>query len=375
MKLTIATAELARAFARIYGLTSKKSANPVHAYALLKADIDGHVTVSATDLEVGISGVYDADVDEAGQVALHGKQLYDITRAISTDLCELQTSDGAEVVLRAGRSKFKLLGVEPQTLPELPIVDRERPLEIPAKPLAKMIDRTVFCVSTDSSRENLRGVYVESPEPNVLRFIATDGHRLGLGEHSFADDISGAIESNSGVIVPLRAMVELRKILSDSSQPIETVCLGFSSRSGIIRAGGITMVTRLIDGQFPDYHQVIPKSGNSIARIDRQSLQSSLKRVSLVSQANSNVVHLHLTAGSLELRASDAQYGEATEQIEMEYAGEDIAIGFNARYMLDAINLIDDTAIELSLLDKLSPGVIRPLEEPGFLAVVMPIRL
>jgi DNA polymerase III subunit beta len=370
MKMTLRTAELARALYRVQGVADKKSTMPSLAHVLLNATSDG-LAVSATDMDVGLCGTYEATVQTPGAVAVHARQLYEIVKSLSAETVELEKRDNNWVDLHSGPSRFRLVGMAAEEFPALPNHAQTKSFKLPAQDLIRLIDRTIFCVSTDDNRHNLSGVYCESPKPNLLRMVSTDGHRLALAEQHFDSDIS--IEH--GVIVPRKGFQELKRVLSDAAENIETVELGFSSSSGVLRAGSVTLSTRLVEGQFPDYTQVIPKTGDKVAKISRTTLADALRRVSLLSQGRSYGVRLIFEEGKLNLVAEDPEFGEAHEELEISYKGPKLTIGFNARYILDVLALITDEGVMFELTDDLSPGVLKPLEQPGFLAVVMPMRI
>jgi len=370
MKMTLRTAELARALYRVQGIADKKSTMPSLAHVLLNANADGLV-VSATDMDVGLAGHYEASVQVPGAVAVHAKQLYEIVKSLPSGMVEVEKRENNWVELRAGTSRFRLVGMAAEEFPALPTQAQTKSFMIPAADLVRMIDRTIFCVSTDDNRHNLSGVYCESPQPNVLRMVSTDGHRLALAEHTF--DVPTPIEH--GVIVPRKGFQELKRVLSDNAEDIDKVELGFSATSGVIKAGSVTLSTRLVEGQFPDYTQVIPKAGEKLAKMARGPLAEALKRVSLLSQGRSWGVRMILEEGKLSLVAEDPEFGEAHEELEVSYQGAKLTVGFNARYILDVLALMNDDGVVFELTDDLSPGVLKPIEEPGFLAVVMPMRI
>lgn len=371
MKMTLRTAELSRALYRVQGIADKRSTMPILAHVLLDARNGENLIVSATDLDVGLSGTYDAEIVSPGSVAIHARHLYDIVKSLPKETVQFERQENNWVELRSGTSRFRLVGMAPDEFPELPSYSQVPCFDISAPELGRMIDRTVFCVSTDDNRHNLSGVYCEAPEPTMLRMVATDGHRLAMSEHTFKSELT----IPHGVIVPKKGFQELRRVLSDGSEDIGIVQLGFSGNSGVLKAGSVVLSTRLVEGQFPDYRQVIPDAGTKFARLHRSRLAEALKRVSLLSQGRAYGVRLNFDKGNLELKAEDPEFGDAQELVEMEYEGEPVSIGFNARYLLEVLNLIQDDGILIELSDDLSPGVIKPLSQGGFLAVVMPMRI
>jgi DNA polymerase-3 subunit beta len=370
MKMSLKTAELAKALYRVQGIADKKSTMPILAHVLLTANKDGLV-VSATDMDVGLSGSYEATVSQPGAVAVHARQLYEIIKSLPGDTVELEKQDNNWVEIRAGKSRFRLVGMAADEFPALPTHAQTKSFTLPAADLAKLIDRTLFCVSTDDNRHNLSGVYCESPKSKLLRLVSTDGHRLAMAEQSFDTDIP--IER--GVIVPRKGFQELKRVLSDTAEGVTTVELGFSGNSGILRAGSVQLSTRLVEGQFPDYTQVIPKTGDKTAKLGRAAFGDALRRVSLLSSGRAHGVRMKFEKDRVELVAEDPEQGEAREELPVEYKGEPLTIGFNARYILDVLAFMSDDGVVFELTDDLSPGVLRPVEETGFLAVVMPMRI
>lgn len=370
MKLTMRTEELSKALYRVQGIADKKSTMPVLAHVLLEAKANGQVLVSATDLDVGLSGEYQGEVEEPGAVAVQAKQLYEIIKTLPADRTELHRQDNNWIEVKSGSSRFQLVGMAADEFPALPTHSEIETFSVPAKDLVQLIDRTLFCVSTDDNRHNLGGVYCESPKANVLRMVATDGHRLAMAE----DKLDGPVKLQQGVIVPRKGFQELKRVLSDADG-VSTVELGFSGTNGLLKAGSVVLSTRLVEGQFPEYDQVIPREADKEVKISRTALAEALRRVSLLSQNRAHGVRLNLSASTLELVAEDPELGTAQESLDVEYKGADLTIGFNARYILDVLSHMSDEGVRLELSDDLSPGVIKPLEQPGFLAVVMPMRI
>jgi len=264
------------------------------------------------------------------------------------------------------------VGMSADEFPAMPSHNETKTFKIPAKLLGQMIDRTLFCVSTDDNRHNLSGIYCETLNKNTLRMVATDGHRLAMSENTF--DFEVPIER--GVIVPRKGFQELKRVLSDGDDNAEaTVELGFSNNSGVLKIGSVTLSTRLVEGQFPDYRQVIPKKFDKTVTIHRAGFTESLRRVSLLSQSRAHGVRLNFSEGNLEMVAEDPEFGEARETLEIAYKAAPLSVGFNAKYILDVLALIRDEALRFELSDDLSPGVLKPLEEENFLAVIMPMRI
>ena len=372
MKVIMHKDELSRALFRVQGVADKKSSMPILAHALCQASEEGSLTISATDLDVGLSGSYKAEeVQEAGSLAIHARQFYDVVKSLPEDKIELSRQDNHWLELRCGSSHFKLVGMAADEFPTMGKHGGLETFEVATADLIRLIDRTLFCVSTDDSRHNLSGVFCEAYEGNTLRFVATDGHRLGLADL----EMNREIALSNGVIVPRKGFQELRRVLSDQESMPEVIQMGFSNTHGVFDMGTVSLTTRLVEGQFPEYTQVIPSSSGQEVKISRTAFSDALRRVSLISQSRAHGVRLQIQQGSMELVAEHPDLGRADESIPIEYSGKPITIGFNARYILDVLALIKDEGVVLVLTDDLSPGILKPLEESAFLAVVMPMRI
>ncbi len=366
MELQIAVEELARALHRAQGIVDKKSAMPILANVLLDAH-KGGLTVTAFDLEIGVVSEHKAEVREEGRVAVSAKHLYDIVKALGEPIATLKTAANHYVELRCGASFFKLVGMSPDDYPALPKSEKISFAEIDPKILLEMIEKTAFAVSTDETRYNLNGVYLE-PVESGLRMVSTDGHRLAMVERP----LGAAFPLKKGVIIPRKGLAELRRLLSEDSGTCE---LGFADTSGVFRKPGLTMVMRLIDGHFPDYRHVLPKESDKHVKVGRQRLQEVLKRVSLLSQDQSYTVKLELTEGKLRIASSNPDLGEAHEELAVDHANGTLTAGFNARYILDVLSVIGADEVRLELNDELSPGVIKAEGDAGYTAVIMPVRI
>ena len=369
MKINVKRSELVRALYRVQGIVEKRPTMPIAAHVLLEAEAQG-LTVSATDADVSLAGAYEAEVLTPGKITVHARQLYDIVKSLAHDDISLQARDNHWLELKCGNSEFHLAGNAADEFPALPEVERHAQLVISAATLLQMIDRTLFCVSTDENRHNLAGVYCEPQGDKVLRMVSTDGHRLALAE----GEVSSGPMFARGVLVPKKGLMECRRVLSETHGEGE-VHLGIVNHGAIFRYNNVTLTTRLIDAAFPDYRQVIPEAGTKEVQLGRAAFTDALKRVSLLSQSRSHGVRMQFADNTLTLEAEDPEQGDAREHLPVEYSGEAITIGFNARYVLDVLALITEPRVRFQLSDDLSPGVLQPLEDRRFVSVVMPMRV
>jgi DNA polymerase-3 subunit beta len=232
-----------------------------------------------------------------------------------------------------------------------------------------MIERTIFSVSTDETRYSLNGVFIEQGEGGKVKMVATDGHRLAFEEREL-----GSLGLAKGVILPRKGLAELKKLLESGDDG--AVSIGFRENMGLVIKDKVELFMRLIDGDFPDYTKVIPKGNPNLAKIDRDELLQALRRVSILSSERYKGIKLEFSAGKISLSANNPDLGEAVEEIEAEYKGKPISIGFNARYLLDVLGVLgDEGEVEIELKDELSPSIIRKSGAEGYLYVLMPMRL
>jgi DNA polymerase-3 subunit beta len=376
MELKIAASELSKALGRSQGIVEKKSTMPILSHVLLEAK-KGQLVVSATDLDLAVSSEHDQGLEilKEGALAVSARHLYDIVRALPEQQVTLKRAHNNYLELKSGPSEFRIVGLPAEDFPALPRFEKVPFADIEAGWLLDMIERTFFAASTDETRYNLNGVFFE-PSADALRLVATDGHRLSLVERK-AEATFGL---KRGVILPKKGLQELRKLLAEAAESGEekpSTKLGFVENSAIVRRPGVILSMRLIEGLFPDYRQVIPKTGEKVVKVGRERLHETLRRISLLSSDKTHAVKLELAKGLLRVHCQSPDLGEAKEEVPVEYDGEPLKIGFNARYLLDVLQVLQSKDVALELADDLSPGVLRGAEEAdgGFTAVVMPMRI
>ncbi|MEQ9501362.1 MAG: DNA polymerase III subunit beta [Deltaproteobacteria bacterium] len=369
MELTIRVPELVKALQRVQGIVEKKTTMPILANALIKSKGKGQITVSATDLEIGLTADYEAEVTKTGAMTLGAKALFDIVRALPEEKVTLKQTSNQWVEITCGKVKYRVVGMAADTFPTLPTFDEVPFFELDARVFREMIDKTLYAVSTDETRYNLTGVFCEPVAgTSGLRMVATDGHRLSVIERPTAE----APAMKEGVIIPRKGLVELKKLLDESGDGAK---LGFVENSAVFEKDGITLTMRLVDGRFPDYQQVIPQASSRRVQIGRQALFNGLKRTSLLSPDKAQGVRIDLADNVLALTANNPDLGEAREEIPVEYDSDALKIGFNFRYLIDVLGVLTEDVVELELTDELSPGVIHGVGSEGYRAVIMPMRI
>lgn len=369
MKITLGSEDFLRILARTQGVVEKRHSMAILTNLLIETGKD-EISVTATDLEVSLKQSCPAKIAEGGSATVSARKIFEIIREADSGEIALQSGKNLGISVSYGRSKFRLMGIDPADHPGMPKSDGAAvaKLEIQASDLAEMIAKTIFAVSSDDARSNLAGVHLDqSEQKGHLRFVATDGHRLAMIERK----VKGSLPKD-GVILPRKGLVELAKLLSEETG---IVTLTINDREAIVEAGGCLLSMRLVEGTFPDYNQVVPKETPNILRIQRDALLHSVRRASLLSSDRAHGVRFGFTEDKLEITASNPDLGEAQEELEVSYQGKNLEIGFNARYLLDVLAILpENSELEMGLGDQLSPGVIR-LEDASYQYVVMPMRI
>jgi DNA polymerase-3 subunit beta len=349
-------------------IVERRNTMPILANVLMESQ-KGEIRLTATDLEIGVRGQVEGEVSKEGAITVNAKKLYEIIREVPDDQVRLKRLDNDWVEIRSGKSVFKIVGLDAKEFPQFPKFDGKGLSTMPATAIREMIERTIFAVSTDETRYGLTGVFVEPGEGGKVKMVATDGHRL-----AFEEKVVGSLGLSKGVILPRKGLAELKKLLESSDDGV--ISLGFKENMGLVTKDQIELFMRLIDSDFPDYTKVIPKGNPNVAKVDHDELLQALRRVSILSSERYKGIRMEFSNGKVAISASNPDLGEAVEDIEAEYNGKPISIGFNARYMMDVLSVLTgEGEVEIELKDELSPSVIRKNGVEGYLYVLMPMRL
>jgi DNA polymerase III subunit beta len=370
LEFRIAKDEFLKGLAVTQSVVEKRNTMPILSNILIRGS-GGQLQLVATDLEVGVSVRISADITTGGSLSLNAKKLYDIVKELPEGELMVRAGDGFNVEISSRRSRFNVMGLDPEDFPQVQEFPDAVYFAVPAAVLGDMIAKTIFAVSTDETRFNLNGIFIERGNDG-LRLVATDGHRLSLVERQ-VDNIE-ALPLAKSVIVPRKGFSELRKHLDGGGFE-----LGFAGNNCIGRRDGLVISMRLIDGEFPDYKVVIPAKSDKKVFIDRVALVDSLRRVSLLSPEKFKGVKVSVAPGILKISSSNPEVGDALEELDVEYNGDPMQIGFNARYLLDILGEIGTDKVFLGLNDDVSQGVVAPVvegvEDLTYTNVVMPMRI
>ncbi len=372
MKLTIERAALLKSLGHVQSVVERRNTIPILSNVKMTA-ADGGLNLNATDMDLDIVAAVPAEISVPGSTTAPAHTLYEIVRKLPDGAqVELDASAGdGQLVLRAGRSRFLLTCLPTEDFPVMAGGEPTHSFRMAAGELRALIDRTRFAVSTEETRYYLNGIYVHAAERDgapILRAVATDGHRLASLESPLPSGAAGM----PGVIIPRKAVNELRKLIEDSSDEID---IALSEAKIRFTFDGAVLTSKLIDGTFPDYQRVIPEGNDKNMDVDGHQFADAVDRVSAISSEKSRAVKLRLAPGVLTLSASSAEHGSATEELEVEYGGDEIEIGFNSRYLLDIAQQIEGDTMRFVLADAASPTIVREVDDASALYVLMPMRV
>ncbi len=371
MKFTIDRAALLRSLNHVQSVVERRNTIPILSNVLLKAE-DGTLTMSTTDMDLEIHESVAAEVATPGATTVPAHTLHDIVRKLpdeSSVVLDLG-NDGNVMTVQAGRSNFRLSCLPVADFPEIANADFPVNFSIPAADLRALIDRTKFAMSTEETRYYLNGIYIHEADVDgtkVLRAVATDGHRLALFDMKLPEGATGM----PGVIVPRKLVGELRKLLEEAA---DTIQIGLSESKIRFAFDHIVLTSKLIDGTFPNYDQVIPKGNDKLIEVNPKLFSHAIDRVSTISDGKSRAVKIALAGSTMTLSANSPEAGSATEDLEI-HGNDNMEIGFNARYLLDITSQMEGEGCSLLLADAASPTIIKDTSDASALYVLMPLRV
>lgn len=375
MKVRIGRDELLTGLQRVQGVVEKRNTMPILSNILLEAKHEG-AEIVATDLEIGMRGLYKATVLEQGGVTLSARKLYEIIKELPSSDIELTSGDNHWTTIQAGKSQFKIVGLPSSDYPALPSIEREGLTPLTGAGVLELIRKTLFAAGDNDARYILNGLLVTlntTEKKTLLRLVGTDGHRLAVAEREVGKPGAKEAPTEIKVIIPKKAAQEMRRLLEEGgdAEPL----IGFTKNLMIFRKSGLLLTSRLMEGNYPNYQQVVPKESNRRILVKRSELESALRRVSVLSRDKANAVKVTFGPGLLTLFSSNPDFGEALEELPARYEGEPLSTGFNARYLLDVLAVMEGDSVSLQMDTALSPCLLQEAETPGFKCVVMPIKI
>jgi DNA polymerase-3 subunit beta len=360
--------------ASLQNITGKKGTMSILSNTLIRTGVND-LTLTATDLEVGVRIVVPAEILTGGEITLPARKLFEIVRETDTDLLHLELQDNNWVKISANASAYNLAGISADEFPSFPDYEEEKLVEIPADTLKELIDRTIFSVAQEGeSQFNLAGVLVEREKKDqdlLLRMVSSDGHRLSLMELPLDSDLGG-LAMDKPVLIPRKGVQEIRKFCEGQN----LVSLGFDSKQAILKTERALMIIRLMNGDFPDYRNIISViKQENLVEMERQSLINAMKRMILFTEDRFNAVKFHLEKDTLMLSSESMDIGNAKDIIKIGYNGPVLDVGFNGKYVLESLQVMSSDLARLYINSEESPCLIKGEDDPGYISVIMPMKI
>lgn len=367
MKFQIPRDVILKALQQLSGVVERRQTLPVLGNILVRAN-DGYITLAATDLEVELIIKLTCEVDTTGEATIPARKWLDICRNLAEDATLTISLNGDRATLQAGRSRFTLSTLPSTEFPLIEEITTQTRFAIAQSSLKTVFDATHFSMAQQDVRYYLNGLMMEMTS-NLLRSVATDGHRLAMRDLNVDIDINEEVRQ---VIVPRKGIQELMRLLSDNDDEVSIVVGSSHIR---LEIGDMTFTSKLIDGRFPDYKRVLPEGGNNILLADKELLRQTLVRVAILSNEKYRGIRMILQNNNLQVMAHNPEQEEAEDEIAVEYSGDEFEIGFNANYLLDAINAVTTDQVKVILTDSNSSCLIQAPDDEASNYVVMPMRL
>lgn len=362
MKLRVEKGILLNGIQIVQNIITAKSALPILSNILIETQQD-KLRLTATDLDVGISCVIPVDIQEQGAITIPAKRFSDIIKELPVDDVNIVTRKNNQVNITTELCEFKIMGLAREEFPKLPEFRDKEAIKIEQAALKKMLTLTSFAVSSDETRYVLNGILFKINK-NMLTLVSTDGKRLAVIEKKLNQNIDKEIY----IIVPLKTIHELNRNLKDDGE----VSLVLGNNQALFDLGNVIIISRLIEGEFPDYKQVVPPVSENRVGIDRDKFLLAVKRAALLSTPDYQAVKLEVFKNKLVVSKSTPDVGESREEVAVSYQGKELIIGFNPGYLIDVLKNLETDTIELELTDSEKPGVIRA---EGYVYIVLPMRL
>jgi len=366
MKTIIKREEILGPLQHVIGAVERRQTLPILGNVLLKSN-SGLLTLTATDLEIEMISRVESSTSEDFQTTLPARKLLDICKALPEG-CDIEISiEENKAILASARSKFTLATLPAADFPGLDEIEEQQSFSIPQNELKALFDDTAFAMAQQDVRYYLNGILVEI-SPDLLKLVATDGHRLALS--NFPSEIGVSTEKQ--IIIPRKGVLELSRLLENSDSLAKIV---LSQNHIRVETSSLIFTSKLIDGKFPDYKRVIPVDSNKVLEVNRESLKNALSRIAILSNEKYRGIRFTLSPGNLSIQANNPDQEEAEEEISVVYDDTEMEIGFNVTYIIDVLNVLDSENVYIKLKDANSSCIISDSEDSASLYVVMPMRL
>ncbi|MCC6620874.1 MAG: DNA polymerase III subunit beta [Deltaproteobacteria bacterium] len=375
LELRLDRATFLSAVYKTQGVVDRKSTSNVLSHILVESLPDGKVRLFGTDYDVTIVAEVPSENIVPGVAAINGKSLFDVVKNLDESPLHLRALPNDWVEISAGRAHFKLAGITPADFPEMKLPKEVKWLTLPKAALRDLLDKTAFSMSSDETRMNLNGVFFKIQPGSGdglsrLTMVSTDGHRLSKVE--IEAEVQGHAKETLSAIIHKKGVTEVKRLLDVES---DTLDIGFAAGVILFRAAGTTFSVRQIEDNYPDFTRVIPTSSPVHVVVPRERLARAIRKNAILTSNKTYIIKLELSRGRVAVTASNPDYGEGRDELDVEYDGEGMVVGFNYNYLLDVLGVIKGETVVFQMTDEFSPTVVTSPSEPGAVFVVMPMRV
>lgn len=371
MEIKVDRDSMLKSVARVQNIVEKRSNMPILSMILLSTN-GSSIQISATDLEISLRQEIPANIIKPGSITISGRKLFEILKESKSPEIYLKEREKNWVFISDEKTKYNLACLSAEEFPVFIEPEGVVTVELDGGVLREMINKTIYSVTLEEAGFKLSGVYTEKVDKEgkiYLRMVSTDGHRLSMIDK----EIENIMELNmeNGVMIPKKGMMELSRIITDG----EKIQIGFKHNNCIAKKDNLLFIIRLLETKFPDYHAVIPKLVKHKIKIKREDLLEVMKRMIILSNESYKGVKITLDKNNMELVSINPDLGDVQDNLEIDYNGETLEMGFNSRYFIDALQSMDSEHVELGFIDNSSPCTIRGEKDVGFLGLIMPMRI
>jgi DNA polymerase-3 subunit beta len=373
MKFTVQRNTFLEGIQKTLSIVEKKTTMPILNNILLRTG-NNKITIVATDREIGLVADYGAEILEEGQVTVSARKLYEMIREIQGDSVQFEANESHRVTVTCQKIIYKIPGLSADDFPS--VIDDRTDVNFSSmqgKFIEGLIRKTSFAMSGDEMRKNLNGVLVETLDDggkNTLRMIATDGHRLAIASADIGE--AALFKLEKGIIIPRKGLNEIKRLIEDAP---EEIFVGIRQGMCIVKTDSTMLRVSLVDAEYPDYRRVMPAEKGIVVQFEKDAILHALRRMSVISSERYSGVIIALSEGKMVLESTNPDVGEAKEEIEIAYHEKDISIGYNVKYLIDAMEVIDDETVVFEIGVGMKPGVIKSAHNDEYVCIVMPLKV
>jgi len=372
MKLSIQKSHIVDVLSKVQGLTGRKSNLAITSNVLIRTAESG-ICLIATDLETGFEGTYPASVDDGGAIAINARKLFEIVRDFPDEDIHINEVENHWIEIGNAKVEYHIVGMNPDDFPEIPRIAEIPFFEVDSNDFKKMIEKSVVISGTaDDQRAHLIGVLLETvtqDDVKILRVVSTDGFRLSKTD--IACENAAELPTEKGILIPKKGLTEVNKFLETQGN----VSIGIKENHFVVKRPSETLLIRLLEGDFPEYTEIVMKKGGHDIRVDNQMFTMMLRRMSILSSESYKAVKFCFSENMLLIESTNPDIGESKEEMSIKYSGQAIEATFNPRYFIDALNLIEEETAIMNIVDEEKPCLLEGENDKRFLSVIMPMRL